>query len=458
MQNFDVVIIGGGINGVGVARDAALRGLSVLLLEKDDLSLAERERLLHIAPHLIRPMQFVLPHEPHYRPLWLMQLGLALYDNLSLLKGVRMSLPGSKKVKIKDGGLKANFASGLQYSDAQVDDARLVVATAMSAREAGAQIVTKANFTEATKQGDDWLISYQLGGKQQQASCRALINTAGPWVGAVSGQIALSKPSKAQVKHVKGSHIVVPRVHSQEHAYILQNKDGRIVFMIPYEQDFTLIGTTDISVTEYEAPVITQAEIDYLLALSNHYLAKPLTQSDIVWQYSGVRPLYDDGEKKAQKVTRDYVIKRSDNCISLYGGKLTTHRACSEEIVDLLKPLFPKMKRCSTALQPISGGEKNRQQLQTFATRMQKAHPDVPSKVLAGLIKRHGSSTEIILANAIGATIAGDVCEGEVRWMREQEWATTAADVLWRRSKLGLQLKPAELSKVTKAINQLLAS
>jgi glycerol-3-phosphate dehydrogenase len=355
---YDLAIVGGGINGAGIARDAAGRGLITLLVEKDDLashtsswstklihgglryleyyefrlvaeSLAEREVLLRAAPHIITPLQFVLPHEPHLRPAWMIRAGLFLYDHL----GGRKSLPSSFGVELSTSkwgaGLKNTFHRGFVYADARVDDSRLVVFNAISAREKGADIRTHTKLIAGRRENGHWRMTLQeANGETQEVSARALVNAAGPWVKQVQDEVS-SEPAQARVRHVKGSHIVVPRIHQEEHAYILQNSDNRIVFVIPYQDQFSLIGTTDISVEEYERPEISSEEIAYLCATVSAYLARPIAPEDVVWTYSGVRPLYDDGSTDPAAVTRDYVLKLDAEddiapLLSFFGGKITT--------------------------------------------------------------------------------------------------------------------------------------
>jgi len=331
---FDLLVIGGGINGAGIARDAAGRGLSVVLVEKDDLAahtssastklihgglrylehyefrlvaeaLAEREVLLHVAPHIIEPLLFVLPHEPHLRPSWMIRAGLFLYDRL----GGRMTLPKSFSVRLAGTrygtGLKPRFRKGFVYADARVDDARLVVCNALDARARGSDIRVRTKLVAARRDNGLWHATLvDDAGARSDVTARALVNAAGPWVRDVLGELS-EVPIAAGVRHVKGSHIVVPRIHDAPHAYILQNADNRIVFVIPYQDAFSLIGTTDVPVEHYAHPVISDEETYYLLTLANTYVERPLAASDIVWSYSGVRPLYDDGTSDPSAITRD---------------------------------------------------------------------------------------------------------------------------------------------------------
>ena len=360
---YDLLVIGGGINGAGIARDAAGRGLSVLLAERDDLaahtssqstklvhgglrylehyefrlvaeSLAEREVLLRAAPHLVEPLAFVLPHEPHLRPAWMIRAGLFLYDHL----GGRMTLPKSFGVRLTGSrwgaGLQTRLTRGFVYADARVDDARLVVANAVDARSRGARILVRTRVTGAQRVDGLWRVALQTQGRSpEEVAARAFVNAAGPWVKDVQDSVTTDR-MQARVRHVKGSHIVVPQVHAEQHAYILQNADNRIGFVIPYENRYSLIGTTDVAVEAYDDPHIADDEIDYLLNLVNGYLARPLARRDVVWSYSGVRPLYDDGSTDPSAITRDYVLKIDAEhgspgrapVLSVCGGTITTSR------------------------------------------------------------------------------------------------------------------------------------
>ena len=393
---YDLLVIGGGINGAGIARDAAGRGLAVLLAEQDDLAahtsswstklihgglryleyyefrlvaeaLKEREVLLANAPHIIEPLAFVLPYESHLRPAWMIRAGLFLYDHL----GGRMTLPKSFGVKLGGSrwgaGLQSRFARGFVYADARVDDARLVVINALDAQAKGADIRVHTRVLGARREGGLWRASLRAkGGAPIEVTARAIVNAGGPWVKEVLDSVSAA-PTKENVRHVKGSHIVVPRVHQEEHAYILQNADNRIVFIIPYQEHYSLIGTTDIAVDEYDHPAITAEEIDYLLRLVNSYLVTPLERSDVVWSYSGVRPLHDDGSSNPAAVTRDYVIKvdalEGDAgpgrapVVSIFGGKITTYRKLAEAAMTQLAPYFPAMKLAWTRVAPLPGGD-----------------------------------------------------------------------------------------------------
>jgi glycerol-3-phosphate dehydrogenase len=445
---YDVAVIGGGINGTGIARDAAGRGLKVLLVEKDDLAahtsslstklihgglrylehyefhlvseaLSEREVLLQIAPHIIEPLQFVLPHEPHLRPAWMIRCGLFLYDHI----GGRRTLPSSFGVDLAaskwGAGLKDSFRKGFVYSDARVDDARLVVFNAIGAR--------------------------------------ALVNAAGPWVKKILDQISPGS-IRADVRHVKGSHIVVPRVHPEPHAYILQNSDKRIVFVIPFQGAFSLIGTTDIPVEDYDAPRISADEVDYLCSIANAYLARPLGAADVVWTYSGVRPLYDDGSADPSAITRDYVLKLDAGdgrapMLSIFGGKITTYRKLAEHALAELRAFFPQMQAGWTHRQPLPGGDLPRGGLAAYERELAARYPALPTDLLAALARRHGTRTPRVLGAArtpadLGRHFGDTLYVAEIDWLVAQEWAIEADDVLWRRTKCGLHLSGAERDAV----------
>ena len=485
---YDLAIVGGGINGAGIARDAAGRGLSTLLVEKDDLAshtsswstklihgglryleyyefrlvaeaLAEREVLLHAAPHIIAPLQFVLPHEPHLRPAWMIRAGLFLYDHL----GGRKSLPSSFGVDLSrskwGAGLKSNFHRGFVYSDARVDDARLVVLNAISAREKGADIRTHTRLIAGRREDGRWRLTLrEASGEMSEVSARGLVNAAGPWVKEVQDEVS-ADPARAQVRHVKGSHIVVPRVHPESHAYILQNSDNRIIFVIPYQGDFSLIGTTDVTVEEYEHPEISGEEISYLCEIASAYLAKPITPDDVVWTYSGVRPLYDDGTADPAAVTRDYVLKldapgSGAPLLSIFGGKITTYRRLAEQALRDLAPFFPDMKSPWTRNEPLPGGDMVKSDPAAFDRDLGARYASIDPRLLSALARRHGTRSSRVLGRAttiadLGRHFGDTLYAAEVDYLIEHEWATTAEDVLWRRTKCGLHMTPAERDAVS---------
>jgi len=489
---FDLLVIGGGINGAGIARDAAGRGLSVLLVEKDDLAahtsssstklihgglrylehyefrlvaeaLAEREVLLRAAPHIIEPLVFVLPHEPHLRPAWMIRAGLFLYDRL----GGRMTLPksfGARLDRTRYGaGLKPRFRKGFVYADARVDDARLVVGNAIDARARGADIRVRTTLVSAFRDGGIWRATLAAsGGTTSEVTARAIVNAAGPWVRDLLTQLA-GVSVKAQVRHVKGSHIVVPRVHDAPHAYILQNADNRIVFVIPYEDRYSLIGTTDVPVANYGHPLISDEEAYYLLSLANTYLERPLAASDILWTYSGVRPLYDDGTSDPSAVTRDYVLqldapRDSANAphapvLSVFGGKITTYRKLAEAALAELRPFFPAMKTSWTRDAPLPGGDMPNGDRDAWLAELVRRYPALPRDLLRVLARRHGTRAAMVLGDAravadLGADFGAGLTEREIGYLRHEEWALSADDILWRRTKCGLPMKPEQRERV----------
>jgi D-erythritol 1-phosphate dehydrogenase len=481
---YDLAIVGGGINGAGIARDAAGRGLKTLLVERDDLgahtsssstklihgglryleyyqfrlvaeALAEREVLLRAAPHLIAPLQFVLPHEPHLRPAWMIRTGLFFYDHI----GGRSSLPSSFGVNLRrskwGAGLKRNFDRGFVYSDARVDDARLVVLNAIAASELGADVRIRTRLVGARRDNELWRLTLaDTSGATFEARSRGLVNAAGPWVKEVLDVMSVA-PINAEVRHVKGSHIVVPRVHPENHAYILQNSDHRIAFVIPYEGAFSLIGTTDIPVDDFEQPAISPDEVDYLCKIANTYLARPIGPADIVWTYSGVRPLYDDGSADPSAVTRDYVLKLDTDgqaqppLLSVFGGKITTYRRLAESALAALAPFFSGMKGPWTRTQPLPGGDMPHRRLGVFARDFAARYPSLPAELRDALLHRHGTRAARVLGQArttqdLGTHFGHTLYAAEVDYLIAHEWAHDAEDVLWRRTKCGLHLAAAQ--------------
>ncbi len=488
---YDLIVVGAGINGAGIARDAAGRGLSVLVVEQDDIaaatsqwstklihgglryleyyefrlvreSLSEREVVLRQAPHLVQPLQFVLPHEPHLRPAWMIRAGLFMYDHLS----PRVTLPGSFSVDLQaskwGAGLKRDFRKGFVYADAHVDDARLVLANEMSAREHGAEIRVRTKLVGAKRVDGLWRATLMgpVGGRSEVTG-RAIANVGGPWVKVIRDTLGAS-PSKENVRHVKGSHIVVPRVHKENHAYILQNKDNRIVFVIPFEDRYSLIGTTDVPVTEFEHPEISNDEVRYLLELANTYLDTPLAKKDVVWTFSGIRPLYDDGQSDPSAITRDYVLKLDDGgapLLSVYGGKITTYRKLAEHVLDELKPFLPSMKPAWTLSTVLPGGDLPAGGIDAWVTEMQRRYSGLPAELVRGVARRHGSLASAVLGEAktmsdLGENFGNGLTEREVDYMVRIEWAQTADDVLWRRSKCGLALPAAARERVASCVAQ----
>ena len=465
----DLLIIGGGVNGAGIARDAMGRGLSVLLVERDDLAahtsssstklihgglryleyyefrlvreaLAEREVLLGLAPHLIKPMRFVMPLAEDMRPAWMIRTGLFLYDHI----GGRTRLPKSEGVSL-DGPWGAGLAGvekGFVYSDAWVDDARLVALNALGAAERGATIRTRTGFTGARREGGRWIATLDDG---TTVAARAIVNTAGPWVGQVLGELAGAHAERPP-RLVKGSHILVRRLYEGEHAYIFQNDDKRIVFAIPYERDFTLIGTTD---KPYEgdpsAPRIDPDEIDYLCRAVNRYFAKPIGPDDMVGSYSGVRPLFDDGAEDASAVTRDYVltlgVEEGPQVLSAFGGKITTYRRLAEHALDKLKPFLPHMGPAWTADEPLPGGDLPDGDFDAFLDGVRRRWPFLDALTAERMAHAYGTRIGRVLGDATAIIdLGGGLSTREVDYLVEREWARTAEDILWRRTKLGLHV------------------
>ena len=476
----DLIIVGGGINGAGIARDAAGRGLSVTLLEQDDLAgatsshssklihgglryleqlefrlvreaLREREVLLRLAPHIIRPLLFVLPHDASMRPAWMIRAGLLLYDHL----GGRITLPGSKAVKFPhmefSAGLKGDFRSGFVYSDCRVDDSRLTVVNAIAAREKGATVLPRTRLHGARRVDGRWMVTLggaAAGAQPRTLAARALVNAAGPWVVDVLERIE-GERIRDRVRLVKGSHIIVPKVHSQGHAYILQNPDKRVVFVIPYEGRFSLIGTTDVAVaTLTEAQHITPAETAYLLAAVNRFLFRPLTEADIVSSYAGVRPLHDDGSANPSEVTRDYVLKvdheaRRAPLLTVFGGKITTYRRLAEEAMAKLAPFFADLGGDWSAGEALPGGDV--EHFNAFRDEMHARYPTLGRELVEGVVRRHGSRTPRVLGEAstladLGIHFGAGLTSREIDYLVAEEWAQSAEDVLWRRTKCGLHL------------------
>ncbi|WFF41447.1 glycerol-3-phosphate dehydrogenase [Salinicola endophyticus] len=481
-DTYDLIVIGGGINGAGIARDAVGRGLSVLLVEADDLAshtssastklihgglryleqyefklvakaLSEREVLLKMAPHIIWPMRFVLPHQKHLRPAWMIRTGLFLYDHL----GGKQSLANSHGIKFADHPagvpLKAAFTKGFVYSDAWVQDARLVVLNCMDAADRGARIMPRTRAETATRSSDGWAVSLKTAeGETLEVHARALVNAAGPWAVRFLDDIA-AQNHPYSLRLIKGSHIVVERLFEHDYAYIFQQPDGRIVFAIPYERDFTLIGTTDV---EHSGPpgkvAIEPDEIAYLCESINRYFERSISADDVVWSYSGVRPLLDDHEDNASEITRDYRIQLDTAggapLLNVFGGKLTTYRRLAEDAVDQLAPTLGQREKSWTHNgHPLPGGDDaNPQQL---VASLQTRHAFLPPAMATRLVFNYGTRALTILGKAksladLGEHFGADLYAAEVDYLCEHEWARTAEDILWRRSKLGLRLDDRE--------------
>ncbi|MFQ5347327.1 MAG: glycerol-3-phosphate dehydrogenase [Rhodothalassiaceae bacterium] len=496
-QDVDLFVIGGGVNGTAIARDAAGRGLSVMLCEKGDLAAAtssastklihgglryleygefrlvrealiEREVLLRAAPHIIRPLRLVLPRGRGARPAWMIRLGLFLYDHL----GGRKLLPASRAVRLDRDPRGAALADGIRrgfvFSDCRVDDARLVVLYAVDAAERGAVIRTRTTVEGAVRRGRSWRISIRdAAGRQETVTARALVNATGPWVSRVRDHIEGVGPRQAALRLVKGSHIVTRRLYEGDHAYILQNTDRRVVFAIPYEGAFTLIGTTDIPCDEPpEHPSVSAGEIDYLCRAVNRWLRRAIGPQDIVWSYAGVRPLYDDQAADASAVTRDYVLRIDATggaapLLSVFGGKITTSRRLAEHGLDLLLRACGMTAPAWTATATLPGGDIAGADLDALIAVLRPQYPWLEGRVLRRLAHAYGTRVRHILGQArrrrdLGEDFGCGLSEAELDYLVSTEWARTAEDVLWRRSKLGLHLTPAEVGRVDKWMQQCL--
>lgn len=485
-STYDIAIIGGGINGCGIARDAAGRGMSVFLAEKGDLasgtssastklihgglrylehykfrlvreSLIEREILLRMAPHLISPLRFVLPHNAEQRPVWLIRLGLFMYDHL----GGRKLLPASSYVDLRTDvaghPLQEKYTNGFEYSDCWVDDARLVALTALDAAERGAHIQVRTDVTSAVRQDAVWQIQTTdtRTGQQQALKARMLINAAGPWVANVNDQ-CIESTSTARIRLVKGSHIVVPRMFEHNRAYIFQNADNRIIFAIPYENDFTLIGTTDVDYQGFPDEVAASPdEIAYLCAAASEYFTVQVKPENVVWTYSGVRPLYDDGSSAAQEATRDYVLDLQGGngqapVVSVFGGKITTYRRLAEEVLAKLGTVITVSGKKWTADSTLPGGDFAVDGLPLLTKDLQHAYPGLEQALIERLARSYGTRARKILNGATGMFDLGEhfgagLHVREVEYLLANEWAISAEDVLWRRTKLGLQMTAEEI-------------
>ncbi|WGS18123.1 MULTISPECIES: glycerol-3-phosphate dehydrogenase [unclassified Bradyrhizobium] len=479
----DVAIIGGGINGAGIARDAAGRGLKVLLCEKDDFAegtssrsgklvhgglryleyyefrlvreaLIEREVLLASAPHIIWPMRFVLPHSPEQRPAWLVRTGLFLYDHL----GGRKQLPPSRGLDLtqapEGAPLRPEFRRGFEYSDCWVDDARLVILNLIDAASNGAKILPRTRAVGARREGENWRLD-MLGedGCPQVVRARALVNAAGPWVRDVVQGVAGLNPAH-NVRLVKGSHVIVPKFWSGPQAYLLQNEDRRVIFVNPYEDDLALIGTTDIPYDgRAEDVAIDGGEIAYLLGVLRRYFRASPCEGDIVHAFSGVRPLYDDNSEDPSAVTRDYVFEvhgttEQPPFLAIFGGKITTYRRLAEHALGRLAPWFPGMSSAWTARKPLPGGDIG-STFEDFATDLARAYPDLPQQVIHHYARLYGTRARDLLGSArgvadLGRHFGGNFYEREAVYLRETEWAARPADFLERRTKHGLHLTRAQ--------------
>ncbi|MAF15271.1 MAG: glycerol-3-phosphate dehydrogenase [Marinomonas sp.] len=494
-RHVNLFIVGGGINGAGIAADAAGRGLSVALCEMNDLAnatsssssklihgglrylehyefrlvreaLSEREVLLKNAPHLVTPMRFQMPHRPHLRPAWLIRLGLFLYDHI----GKREMLPGSKGVKYgADSPLKQDISQGFEYSGCWVDDARLVVANAMSAREHGALIMTRTRCESAKRENGVWVIDvvHTETGESQRFTADGMVNAAGPWVSSFI-ESKLERKAPYSIRMIKGSHIVVPKLFEQSNAFIMQNADKRIVFAIPYRDQYTLIGTTD---EEYRGDPkdvsISDAETDYILDVANQHFKTQLSKKDIVWTYSGVRPLLNDESSNASAVTRDYTLHVEDDhgktpLLSIFGGKITTYRQLALSAMKDLKEYYPNMGKEWTHAHPLPGGDMSNDH-QAFAQKLLQEFPFLTQAQAKRFTGSYGTQAYVLLGEAtsvgdLGECFGQDLYQKEVDYLIEHEWARTAEDILWRRSKIGLEFTTEQCARLESYLKSELAN
>ena len=504
--DFDIFIIGGGINGVGVARDAQGRGLQVGLAEMNDLggatssastklfhgglryleffefglvkkALVEREVLLKAMPHISWPMRFVLPYHKDMRfegdtptsklltlfmpwmkgrrPAWLIRLGLFMYDNL----GGREILPGTKTLDLRTGPegapLVEKFERAYEYSDCWIEDSRLVVLNARDAEKRGAKIMTRTKVVSAERKDDHWVVQLDQGGAVHEVTAQSIVNAGGPWVeDIIRGVVRLN--ATEGVRLVRGSHIVTKRLFDHDKSYFFQGEDGRIIFAIPYETDFTLIGTTDAEHHDVgEKPVATQAEQDYLIAFANQYFKHDITRDDVVWTYSGVRPLYDDGAKSATAATRDYVLTVNDDgppLLNIFGGKITTYRKLAEQVMAKMIP-FVGGSEDWTAGVPLPGGDFKVSERDQLVDQLKADYPFLSNFWALRLIRAYGTDAPDVLGNAatqdaLGQDFGATITAQEINWLMRNEYAHTADDIVWRRSKLGLRLTGDQIATI----------
>ena len=494
--SYDLVVIGGGINGCGIARDAAGRGWSVLLCDQADLgggtssastklihgglrylehwkfrlvreALLERETIWRIAPHIVWPLRFVLPHSRGQRPAWMLRAGLFLYDHL----GGRHLLPKTRTIRLRHdpagAPLKPEFTLAFEYSDCWVEDSRMVVLNARDAADRGAEVLTRTRVASAVRDGAAWTLTLadETTGARRTVRAGALVNAAGPWVGEVLSTVLRSN-APATVRLVQGSHVVVPRIYEHDRCYIFQNADGRIFFAIPYETDFTLIGTTDHDYKGDPAEVhATADEVGYICRAASEYFVQPVAPDQVVWSYSGVRPLYDDGASAAQEATRDYVLTLdapdgAPAVLSVFGGKITTYRRLAEAALARLGAHLPAAQGMGpgwTAHEHLPGGDFPQQGFEAEVARLSASAPFLPPAMARRLVRAYGTRAHAILGDAgslaaLGTDYGAGLTQAEVDYLRREEWAGRAADVVWRRSKLGLRMSAREIEALDAAM------
>ncbi|OXY82657.1 glycerol-3-phosphate dehydrogenase [Oceanimonas doudoroffii] len=485
----DVLVIGGGVNGVGIALDAAGRGLSVTLCEMNDLAsatssassklihgglryleqfefrlvreaLTEREILLQAAPHIIWPMRFRLPHRPHLRPAWMIRLGLWLYDHLAR----RNRLPASRTLRLGEHSpLQPHLQLAFEYADAWVDDARLVVLCAMAAAQRGATILPRTRCAKAERENGLWRVELEHTSSQRRIlHARTLVNAAGPWASRLFGSV-LSSPPPATLRLVKGSHMVVPRLHEGNEAYILQNEDGRIVFVLPYERDYSLIGTTDVDHDGEPADATaSDKEIDYLCAVANAHFRRQVVPTDVIYRYAGVRPLMANGDGRAQKASRDYKLlldapEDDAPLLSVFGGKITTFRALAEDAVNQLAEHLPQATAPWTQRLVLPGGDFSSHD--SLAAELTSEYPWLADALIHRYVRSYGTLCRAFLQGCadtadLGEHFGAGLYQRELDYLMRQEWAHSADDVLWRRSKLGLRLTPEQQARLAAYMEQ----
>ena len=478
-ERYDLLVVGGGINGTGIARDAAGRGLSVLLCEQDDLAahtssastklihgglrylegmhfalvrkaLREREVLLAAAPHIMWPLRFVMPHDEHLRPMWMIRAGLFLYDNLARRRHLAASASLDLHKHPAGNPLKPQYERGFVYSDGWADDARLVVLNARDAADRGATVLTRTRCEQIETKDGAWIARLAGANGPRTVGARAVVNATGPWVSRFLRDASPTVGERA-IRLVKGSHIVVPRRFAHRFAYIFQNTDRRIVFALPYEQEFTLIGTTDVDFRgEPGEPRIEPAEVEYLCATVSRYFAQPVTAADVVWSYSGVRPLLDDAAGDPSSVTRDYALELEAldaPLLSVFGGKITTYRKLAETAVDQLASRLGNRAPRWTARAFLPGGGLPGGSFAAFLRLVERRYPWLPASLRRRYSRAYGTRIEQVIGTArsiaeLGEEVLPELHAREIEYLVSEEWARTAEDILWRRSKLGLHLPP----------------
>ncbi|RUR09662.1 glycerol-3-phosphate dehydrogenase [Legionella sp. km772] len=489
-QIFDVAIIGGGINGCGCAADAALRGLSVILFEQDDLAsktsssstklihgglrylehyefslvkkaLIERQTLLSLAPHLVHPQAFVLPYQKYMRPSWFLRIGLFLYDHLS----TKNRLPHCKTIYREESAyfdpLLSEFNHGFLFYDAATDDVRLTISNALQAKNHGASIKPRAKVIKTAVSNNTWILTIQPAeGKSYQVKAKTLINAAGPWVEATAK--LLNIPLQHQMTLVKGSHIIVPKLYEGKHAYFLQHQDKRVIFVIPYH-GYSMIGTTDIPFnTNLDQMHISNEETDYLINLTNSYFNKKLKKTDLVYSWSGVRPLIAAREKDASSLSRDYsyeVTNKPAPMITILGGKITTYRQLAEDVIDQLKIYFPQLEPSRTQNTPLPGAKWDERSFADYFDFAQKKYHWLPRELLDRYLNSYGTNTELFLGSctnlsSLGKCFGTELYQVELDYLTGYEWAKTLDDVLFRRTKLGLAMSPDAKKELEEYLNR----